>query len=77
MCLLMESSSKCVNLVAELKPCDKNSFIESETIKLAKQMRSVLNKLVCEGFAESKACGLHIEDIYLNTYVMDLTSQSL
>lgn len=61
-------------LIAEFKRSDQNSYVESDLIKLGKQMKFTMNKLVSDGVAKPKVCGVHCEGNNLHTYVMDLAS---
>ncbi|OAC98167.1 hypothetical protein MUCCIDRAFT_115687 [Mucor lusitanicus CBS 277.49] len=73
----ISGSAKCVVLIAEFKPTEKNSYVESDLIKLAKQMKETLNKLITNGVTKPKVCGVHCEGENIYTYVMDLPSPKL
>lgn len=73
----ISGSAKCVVLIAELKPTEKNSYVESDLVKLAKQMKVILNTLIINGVTKPKVCGVHCEGENVLTYVMDLPSPKL
>jgi hypothetical protein len=73
----ISGSAKCVVLIAEFKPTEKNSNVESDLVKLAKQMKETLNKLIINGVMKPKVCGVHCEGENVQTYVMDLPSPKL
>ncbi|CAO3690315.1 unnamed protein product [Rhizopus stolonifer] len=68
------SNTKCIVLIAEFKRSNQNSFVESDLLKLGKQIKLTINKLVSSGVVKLKVCGVHCEGDNLNTYVMDLVS---
>ncbi|KAI8983576.1 hypothetical protein BDB01DRAFT_698700, partial [Pilobolus umbonatus] len=70
----LSGNIKSVILIAEFKQFDQNSYVESDLIKLGKQMKFTLNKLVSNGVIQPKVCGIHCEGDTLFTYVMDLAS---
>ncbi|KAI9261773.1 hypothetical protein EDC94DRAFT_519399 [Helicostylum pulchrum] len=57
----LSGSVGCVILIAEFKPTEQNSYIESDLVKLAKQMREILNVLVVKGVTKPKVCSIHCE----------------
>ncbi|KAG1056192.1 hypothetical protein G6F43_001898 [Rhizopus delemar] len=73
----ISGSIKCVVLIAEFKPTEKNSNVESDLVKLAKQMKEILNKLIINGAMKPKVCGIHCEGENVQTYVMDIPSPRL
>ncbi|CAO3703716.1 unnamed protein product, partial [Rhizopus stolonifer] len=73
----LSGSVKCVILIAEFKPTENNSYVELDLIKLAKQMKATLNKLITSGVTKPKVCGVHCEGEDVHTYVMDLPSPKL
>lgn len=70
----LSGSVKCVILIAELKPTEQNSYVELDFIKLVKQMKETLNKLIINGVAKPKVCGVHCEGENVHINVMDLPS---
>ena len=64
-------------MVAEFKPIEKNSSVESDLLKLSKQMKEALNKLIINGVIELKVCGILCEGEDVKTYVLDLPSPKL
>ncbi|KAG0770603.1 hypothetical protein G6F57_000074 [Rhizopus arrhizus] len=70
----LPGSVKCVVLIAEFKRPDQNSYVESDLIKLGKQMKFTMSKLVSDGIVKLKVYGVHCEGSNLYTYVMDLAS---
>lgn len=70
-------STKCVILIAEFKPTEQSSSVESDLVKLAKQMKDTMNKLIMNGVARPKVCGIHCEGENVQTYVMDLPCAKL
>lgn len=73
----ISGSVKCVLVIAEFKPTEKNSYVESDLVKLSKQMKDTFNKLVMKGVTKPKICGIHCEGENVNTYIMDLPSPKL
>ncbi|KAI8875860.1 hypothetical protein K501DRAFT_201728 [Backusella circina FSU 941] len=73
----LSGSAKCVVLIAEFKHKEQNSYIESNLVKLAKQMKSTLNLLVSDGVNEPKVCGIHCEGENVYTFIMDMPSPKL
>lgn len=73
----ISGSVKCVILIAEFKPIEQNSYVESDLVKLSKQMKDTLNKLVIKGVTKPRICGIHCEGENVHTYVMDLPSPKL
>ncbi|KAI9029868.1 hypothetical protein CLU79DRAFT_695370 [Phycomyces nitens] len=51
-------STKCIVLIAEFKHKEQNSYIESDLVKLAKQMKSTLNTLIINRASKPKVCGI-------------------
>lgn len=56
---------------------EQNSYVESDLVKLAKQMKVALNALVVEGVTKPKVCGVHYEGENVETYAMDISSPRL
>ena len=73
----LSGSSRYTILVAEFKPTEQNSYIESDLVKLAKQMKETLNTLVVKGVTKPKVCGVLCEGENVQTYVMDLPAPKL
>lgn len=73
----LSGSVKCIILIAEFKPTEQNSYVESDLIKLAKQMKIILNGLIVKGVSKPKVCGIHCEGENVETYVMDIPSPKL
>ncbi|MEG2254765.1 MAG: hypothetical protein RSC33_05515, partial [Vagococcus sp.] len=69
----LSDSIKCVALIAVFEPTEQNSYVESDLVKLAKQMKETLNKLIMDGVVKPKVCGVHCEE----ENVMDLLSPKL
>lgn len=65
---------RCIAIVAEFKPKSRNSAVESDLIKLGKQMKLVYNDLVEKGVPKPTVCGLLCQGENLNTYAMDMPS---
>ncbi|KAI9005451.1 hypothetical protein CLU79DRAFT_687144, partial [Phycomyces nitens] len=55
----LSGNTKCVVLIAEFKNSERTSCVESDLVKLAKQMKSAMNSLVSSGVVEPKICGIH------------------
>ncbi|KAI9007858.1 hypothetical protein CLU79DRAFT_777633 [Phycomyces nitens] len=70
----LSGNTKCVVLIAEFKNSERTSCVESDLVKLAKQMKSAMNSLVSSGVVEPKICGIHCKGDNLHTYVMELLS---
>lgn len=73
----ISGSVKCVILIAEFKPTEQNSYVKSDLVKLLKQMKDTLNKLVIKGVKKPRICGIHCEGENVHTYVMDMLSPKL
>ncbi|CEG64292.1 hypothetical protein RMATCC62417_01290 [Rhizopus microsporus] len=73
----MTINVKCVVLIAEFKPTEQNSTIESDSVKLARQMRTIYNDLVLNGVECPLVCGILAEGRHLKTFVMDMISPKL
>ncbi|KAL0135940.1 hypothetical protein V8B55DRAFT_1551718 [Mucor lusitanicus] len=73
----LSGSTKCVVLIAEFKHKEQNSYIESDLVKLAKQMKSTLNTLIINGVSQRKVCGIQCEGENVYAYTMDLPSPKL
>ncbi|EPB81353.1 hypothetical protein HMPREF1544_11927 [Mucor circinelloides 1006PhL] len=67
----------CVALIAESKPKEETPYIETDSVKLAKQMKSTFNTLIMNGVSAPKACGVQCEGENLQMYIMDLPSPKL
>ncbi|KAI8077020.1 hypothetical protein BDF21DRAFT_384817 [Thamnidium elegans] len=65
---------KCIVIVAEFKPKSRNSAVESDLIKLGKQMKLMYNELVEKRVPKPTVCGLLCQGENLSTYVMDIPS---
>lgn len=70
-------NKKCVIIIAEFKPSEKNSYVESDLVKLAKQMKETLNEMIINGVSKPEVCGIHCEGENVYTYIMDLPSPKL
>ncbi|CAO3664867.1 unnamed protein product [Rhizopus stolonifer] len=65
---------KCIVVVAEFKPKSHNSSVESDLVKLGKQMRLIYNDIVQKRTPEPKVCGLLCQGENLYTFMMDMPS---
>lgn len=70
-------NTKYVVIVAEFKPKDNNSAVESDFLKLAKQMKLMFNDAVEKRIPEPTVCGLLCQGPVLKTYVMDMPSSQI
>lgn len=57
----ISDSVKCVILITVFKPTEQNSYVESDLVKLSKQIKDTLNKLVIKGVTKPRICGIHCE----------------
>ncbi|KAG2214307.1 hypothetical protein INT47_000863 [Mucor saturninus] len=73
----LSGSAKCVILIAEFKHKDQNSYVESDLVKLGKQMKLTLNLLIKDGVKKPKVCGIHCEGEEVYTFIMDMPSPKL
>jgi hypothetical protein len=73
----ISGSIKCDIVIAEFKPTEKNSHVESDLVKLAREMKGTLNKLVMKGAVQPRVCGIHCQGENVLTYIMDLPSPKL
>ncbi|KAG2203921.1 hypothetical protein INT47_007504 [Mucor saturninus] len=73
----ISGSAKCVVSIAEFKPTENNSYVESDLVKLAKQIKDILNKLIINGVKKPKACVVLCEGPNIQTFVMDFPSPKL
>lgn len=65
---------RCIVIVAEFKHKSHNLAVESDLIKLGKQMKLVFNDLVEKRVPKPTVCGLLCQGENLNAYVMDMPS---
>lgn len=65
---------KHVLLISEFKAAGQNSYVKSDLVKLAKQMRFALNDLIASGADQPEVCSVHCEGNNIHTYVMDLVT---
>ncbi|KAG2205501.1 hypothetical protein INT47_005875, partial [Mucor saturninus] len=65
---------RCIIIVAEFKAKSHNSAVESDLVKLGKQMKVMYNELVEKRIPKPTVCGLLCQGENLKTYVMDMTS---
>ncbi|GAA5816089.1 hypothetical protein MFLAVUS_009611 [Mucor flavus] len=65
---------KCIVVVTEFKPTSRNSAVESDLVKLGKQMKLIYNNLVAKRIPKPSVCGLLCQRETLCTYVMDMPS---
>lgn len=71
-------SSKCVVLMAtKFKPAQQNSYVKSDRVKFAKQMKDTLIKLIVKDVHHPKVCGIYCEGPNVQTYMMDLAYDKL
>ncbi|KAG2237224.1 hypothetical protein INT48_006628 [Thamnidium elegans] len=63
---------KCIVIVAEFKPKSRNSAVESDLIKLGKQMKLMYNELVEKRVPKPTVCGLLCQGENLSTYNITL-----
>ncbi|KAI7897300.1 uncharacterized protein EV154DRAFT_546712 [Mucor mucedo] len=73
----LSGSAKCVVLIAEFKHKNQNSYIESDLVKLGKQMKITLNLLIKDGVKKPKVCGIRCEGEEVYTFIMDIPSPKL
>lgn len=64
-------------LIAEFKHKNQNSYIESDLVKLGKQMKITLNLLIKDGVKKPKVCGIRCEGEEVYTFIMDIPSPKL
>lgn len=65
---------KCIVIVAEFKHKSHNSSVESDLVKLGKEMKLVYNDLIKKRIPEPTVCGLLCQGKYLSTFSMDMPS---
>lgn len=70
----LTASLKCVLLIGEFKRFNQNSYVESDVVKLGKQMRVALNTMISNGVSAPRVCGIVNEGTNISTFVMDVTS---
>ncbi|KAL9541102.1 hypothetical protein MBANPS3_009311 [Mucor bainieri] len=68
---------ECVLLVSEFKPTKSNSAVESDLVKLGRQMQSTYNDLVNDRLGNPTVCGIRSEGTRLTTYCMDMPSPNM
>ncbi|KAI8090102.1 uncharacterized protein B0P05DRAFT_529336 [Gilbertella persicaria] len=73
----LTGSIKCFVVIAEFKSTEQNSYVESDMVKLTKQMKIALSELIINGVRKPKVCGIHCKGENVNTYVTDLSSPKL
>ncbi|KAI8644249.1 hypothetical protein BD408DRAFT_315948, partial [Parasitella parasitica] len=57
----LSGSIKYIILIAEFKPTEQKSYVESGLLKCAKQMKETLDNLVIKGVTKPNVCGVHCE----------------
>ncbi|KAI8057547.1 uncharacterized protein B0P05DRAFT_498570 [Gilbertella persicaria] len=72
-------STRCINIklvvvVAEFKPKSYNSSVESDLVKLGKQMKLMYNDIVQKRTPQPELCGLLCQGENLYTFMMDMPS---
>lgn len=70
-------SKRFVVLVAEFKHPESKQRMESDMVKIGKEMRAMLNRLVKLGIKDPIVCGVLVNKNYMSTYKMDLPSPRL
>ncbi|KAL9549887.1 hypothetical protein MBANPS3_004990 [Mucor bainieri] len=65
---------KCVIVVAEFKPKSHNSSVESDLVKLGKQMKTMCNDLVQKRTPQPTVCGLLCQGENVCTFIMNMPS---
>ena len=71
-------SEKYVVLVAEFKhPTGRQKQLESDFIKLGKEMRCMINKLIKVGVEKPVVCGILVNKNCLRTFCMELKAPML
>ncbi|KAG1520862.1 hypothetical protein G6F46_009038 [Rhizopus delemar] len=68
---------KCVILIAEFKPTENNSAVESDEVKLGRQMKAAYNDLVEDRIPNPIVCGMLAQGKRMSNYVMDMISPQL
>ncbi|KAG2206919.1 hypothetical protein INT45_001264, partial [Circinella minor] len=68
---------KCVILIAEFKPTENNSAVESDEVKLGRQMKAAYNDLVENRIPNPIVCGILAQGKCMSNYVMDMISPQL
>lgn len=72
--LVNDLNNRYVVLAAEFKPPSGRQRLESDLVKLVKEMRVLLNRLVQLGVHEPVICGIWVGKGHISTYKMDLPS---
>ncbi|GAA5816093.1 hypothetical protein MFLAVUS_009615 [Mucor flavus] len=63
---------RCIVIAAEFKRKSRNSAVESDLVKLGKQMKLIYNNLVAKRIPKPSVCGLLCQRETLCTYVTDM-----
>ncbi|KAL9550209.1 hypothetical protein MBANPS3_004838 [Mucor bainieri] len=69
-------NEKCVVVVSEFKPAKSHSQIESDRVKVDRQMRLTYNHLVLHGVPNPRVCGILCDGFMLSTLIMDLFGET-
>ncbi|CEP12945.1 hypothetical protein [Parasitella parasitica] len=67
----------CVIPIAEFKPTDNNSAVESDEVKLRRQMKAAYNDLVENRIPNPIVCGMLAQGKRISNYVMDMIAPQL
>ncbi|KAG1040106.1 hypothetical protein G6F43_012355 [Rhizopus delemar] len=70
-------NTKCIILIAEFKPTENNSAVESDEVKLGRQMKAAYNDLVENRIPNPIVCGMLAQGKRMSNYVMDMISPQL
>lgn len=68
---------KCILVLGEFKNLSNHSAIESDKVKLGKQMKAIYNELVMNRVQNPVVCGIICEADDIYTYYMDMKSPKL
>lgn len=67
-------NTHCEILAAEFKPPNAVCQLESDKVKLGKEMRLMYNRLVIFGVSNQVVCGILVENHTISTFKMDMPS---
>ncbi|OAD01816.1 hypothetical protein MUCCIDRAFT_111155 [Mucor lusitanicus CBS 277.49] len=70
-------NKKLMLVVTEIKPPTSHSSVESDTVKLGRQMKYCFNQLVLSGVPSPVVCGLKFDGFFMETYAMDMTAPKI
>ncbi|CAO3656714.1 unnamed protein product [Mucor fragilis] len=70
-------NKKLTLVVTEIKPPKHHSSVESDCVKLCRQMKQCFNDLVLAGVPSPIVCGLKFDGFFMETFVLDMPAPKI